>query len=118
MNIFFILADVTPPDALPSYEGVFLKMILTLAALVVGLIGAVWFFKRMSGNRFNNSSPGRSIQVLERKALSPKTTLYLIDVDGKQSLIAESQFEVRKVMELDALEAGEEEEGYSPLQMK
>jgi flagellar protein FliO/FliZ len=107
MKLLLILADTT--DALPSYEGVFLKMILTLAALVVGIIGSVWFFKRMTGGRVSGT-PGRSIQVLERKALSPKTMLYLIDVDGKQSVIAESQLEVRRLMTLDTFVEPEKEE--------
>ena len=101
MHLLAILADAAPTDALPSYEGVFLKMILTLAALVVGIIGTVWFFKRMSVGRMGGSS-GRSIQVLERKALSPKTMLYLIEVDGKQSVVAESQLEIKQLMTLDA----------------
>ncbi len=101
--LFTFLADVTPApsEALPSYEGAFLKMFLTLLALIVGVIGTVWFLKRLSGARFGGSS-GQSLKVLEKKALSPKTMLYRIEVEGKQVVIAESQLEVKSLMTLEA----------------
>lgn len=92
--------QVPATEALPSYEGAFLKMILTLLALVVGIIGTVWFMRRLSSGRFGGGS-SHSIKVLEKKALSPKTMLYVIEVEGKQTLIAESQLEIKRIMELD-----------------
>jgi len=108
--MFSILADAAVTDALPSYGGVFLKMLLTLAALIVAMIAAVWVFRRMSLGRKMMGGHSRSIQVLERKPLSPKTMLYLIDVGGKQSVIAESQLEVKPLMSWDVVAAVDEEE--------
>jgi flagellar biogenesis protein FliO len=87
-------------ETLPSYEGAFLKMILTFVALIVGIIGTVWFMKRLSGGRFGTSS-SHTIKVLEKKALSPKTMLYVIEIDGKQTVIAESQLEIKRIMDLE-----------------
>lgn len=112
MNIHYkiltLLADATTTtspaapmtDALPSYEGAFVKMFLTLLVLVVGIIGTVWFLKRLSKGRFGGSS-GTSIVILEKKQLSPKTMLYVVEVEGKQALIAESQLEVKNIMVLE-----------------
>jgi flagellar biogenesis protein FliO len=118
MNQFFILlADTIAPsseipaatEALPSYEGAFLKMILSLVALVIGIIGTVWFLKRIGGGRFGANS-GRSIKIIEKKPLSPKTMLYVIEVEGKQTVIAESQLEIKRLMTLDSLSEPEKEE--------
>jgi flagellar biogenesis protein FliO len=112
MNIHYkilsLLADAAAPspdvtEALPSYEGAFLKMILTLLALVVGIIGTVWFMRRLSGGRLSGGS-SRSIKILEKKALSPKTMLYVIEVEGKQTVIAESQLEIKRLMTLELLD--------------
>jgi flagellar protein FliO/FliZ len=108
LNFLLLAADVTPPDTsvapppevMPTYEGAFLKMFLTLLALVVGIFVTRWVLRRMSQGRFA-SGGGKAIRIVEKKPLSPKTMLYVIEVDGKQSLIAESQFEVRKLMSLD-----------------
>lgn len=105
-KFFTLLADAVAipvsTEALPSYEGAFVKMFLTLLLLVVGIVGTIWFLKRLSRGRMGGSS-GRSIVILEKKALSPKTMLYVIEVEGKQALIAESQLEVKRIMELQPL---------------
>ncbi len=87
-------------EALPSYEGAFLKMAITFVAVIVGIIGTVWLMRRLAGGRIGGSH-GQSIQIIERKAISQKTTLYVIEVDGKQTVIAESQLEIKRVMDLD-----------------
>ncbi len=103
-KILTLLADVpvsqpSLPENIPNYEGAFLKMILTLLVLVVGIIGTIWFMRRLAGGRFG-STGGRSIKVLEKKPLSPKTMLYVIEVQGKQAVISESQLEVKTLMSL------------------
>jgi flagellar protein FliO/FliZ len=89
-----------PAETLPSYEGAFLKMAITFVAVIVGIIVTIWVMRRLLGGRLGGSS-SQSIQIIERRALSPKTMLYIIEVDGKQTLIAESQLEVKRLMELD-----------------
>lgn len=107
-KILSLLADAVPevaptvPETLPSYEVAIVKMFLALLALVVGIIGTIWFLKRLSKGRMGVGS-GRSIVILEKKALSPKTTLYVVEIEGKQALIAESQMEVRRIMTVEPL---------------
>lgn len=98
--------QAAPAEPLPSYEGAFLKMIITFVAVIVGIVGTIWLMRRLAGGRLTGGS-GRSIQILERKALSPKTTLYIIEVDGKQAVIAESQLEVKRVMEIERVTSDE-----------
>lgn len=97
------IETVTQPpvnETLPSYEGAFMKMIITFIAVVVGIIGTIWLMRRLMGGRVGGSH-GHSIKVIERKAISPKTTLYVIEVDNKQSVIAESQLEIKHLMDLE-----------------
>jgi len=58
-------------------------------------------FKKISKGRFRSFNYLKSVKILEKRPLSPKSMLYLIEVGGKQVLIAESQFEVRTVATLD-----------------
>jgi len=90
----------SPVDMVPGYEGAFLKMFLVLIALIVGIFLTVWILKKLSQGRWAQGNQNRSIKILEKRPLSPKTMLYIIDVDGQQSVIAESQLEVKHLMNL------------------
>lgn len=93
------LPEAPPLPTLPNYEGAFLKMFLTLLCLVVAIFFSVWALKKMTKGRLSASNAARAIKILERRPISPKTTLYLIELNGKQALIAESQLEVKKILE-------------------
>jgi flagellar protein FliO/FliZ len=90
---------IEQPTGVPvSYEGAFIKMLLTLGGLVVLIFLTVWLLRRLSqGRLLGGSGASRSIKILEKRALSPKSVLYLIEVGGKQVLIAESHLEVRRL---------------------
>ena len=78
-----------------SYEGSFLRVIVTLLGLVFLLIATFWILKRLGRGRFGKLGSDKSIRVLERCPLSPKSVLYLLEVENKRILICESQLEVR-----------------------
>ena len=80
-----------------SYQGAFVKMMLTLVALIV-LIGlSVWMLRKLGEGRIRQANLGRTIKVIEKRALSAKSVLYLIEVHGKKIVVAESQLEVRPI---------------------
>lgn len=91
----------SPVEMVPGYEGAFLKMFLVLIALIVGIFFTVWILKKLSQGRWTQGNQNRSIKIIEKRPLSPKTMLYIIDVDGQQSVIAESQLEVKHLMNLE-----------------
>ena len=97
----------TSPEIMQGYEGAFLKMVLTFIALLVGIFFTVWILKRLSRGHFSKMNEGRAIKILEKRALSPKTMLYFVEIGEKQTLIAESQLEVKSLVTFDAL--GEED---------
>jgi len=112
MNFLFADSPIPPPieaspvDAIPGYEGAFIKMLLTLIALIAAIFLTVWALRRLAQGRLKASGAGRAIHVLEKRALSPKTALYLIEVSGKQVVIAESQLEIKRVVSLEAPNEG------------
>ena len=107
--------DETPPPALEgkkainvqktteSYETAFIKTIVVLVGLLILILLTVWMFKKLSRGRLRSFNYLKSVKILEKRPLSPKSMLYLIEVGGKQVLISESQFEVRAITALDDL---------------
>lgn len=87
-----------PEVSMPEYQGAFIKMFLTLIGLVVAIFFTIWALKRLSRGRLHQMNSHRSIKILERRPLSAKTVLYLIEVAGKQAMIAESQLEVKRIL--------------------
>ncbi len=73
-----------------------LKMITALLGILLLLVFVAWGVRRLQrGGSFSQIQINRRIKILERRPLSPKSVLYLIEYDGKRVLIAESQLEVR-----------------------
>ena len=93
--------SIPPVDMVPGYEGAFLKMFLALIGLIVAIFFTVWLLKKLSQGRWAGGGNSRAIKIIEKRPLSPKTMLYIIDVDGQQSVIAESQLEIKHLMNLE-----------------
>ncbi|MCK4934041.1 MAG: flagellar biosynthetic protein FliO [Simkaniaceae bacterium] len=103
-----IIANETPEpmkstiqETTLSYESAFMKTMLILALIVVLMGLTFWMFKRLSQSRVKQQNYMKSIKILEKRPISPKSILYLIEVAGKQILIAESQIEVRTIQNFD-----------------
>jgi flagellar protein FliO/FliZ len=96
-----------PSAATVSYENAFVKMCVTLVGLIILIVLSVWMLRRIAQGRFTKFSGPRGIAIVEKRALSQKSMLYLIEVKGKQILIAESQLEVRRLADIEDLPSGE-----------
>lgn len=83
----------------PSYEHAFIKMILTLGGLLLLVFFTLWALRKLSHGRVGGFGSMKKIKVLEKRPLSPKTILYLLELDGKQVFVAESQLEVRAIFQ-------------------
>lgn len=93
-----ITQDAPIPDLPPGdYGAVLVKMFLSLFALVALFTLTFWFLKRLIQSRMKRGVGSDSIQILEKKMISPKSVLYLIEVDHQKILLAESQLEVRRL---------------------
>ena len=73
-----------------SFEAKFFNMLFILALLIGFMILAAWALKRMMKSKMTQLNTGSSIKILETRYLSPRATLYLIEIQGQNVLIAES----------------------------
>jgi flagellar biogenesis protein FliO len=93
--------EMKAPGPLPSseevttsYESAFVRMLVTLLGLVFLVFATFWVLRKMGRGKFKMGG-GRTINVIERRAVSPKTMLYIVEIGNKKVLISESQLEVR-----------------------
>lgn len=85
-----------------SYESAFVRMLVTLLGLVFLVFATFWILRRMGKGKFKMGS-GRMINIIERRALSPKTMLYIVEIGNKKVLVSESQLEVRSLSTYEEL---------------
>jgi flagellar biogenesis protein FliO len=85
----------------PSYEYTFVKMIVSLTALLILIFLTVWALKKLSHGRLRFMNQSLGIKILEKRSLSPKSILYLVEIGGQKVLISESQLEVRKLVDIE-----------------
>ena len=81
-----------------SYEHALIKMILTLGGLLLLVFLTLWVLRKLSHGRMGGFGSPKKIKVLEKRPLSPKTVIYLLELDGKEVFVAESQLEVKTIM--------------------
>jgi len=93
--------EIYPSISQPQYKPAFLKMLLILTALIALVILTFWIFKRLMRVRIHQGNMTKNIKILEKRIISPKSILYLIEIEGKRVLISESNLEVRKIKDFD-----------------
>lgn len=87
------MTQVTTTDLGASFT----KMLLTLLVFVILLFGTYWFLRRIIQQKLQKGAADAAIHILEKRMLSPKTMLYLVEVEGKRVLMAESQMEIKRL---------------------
>lgn len=75
----------------------FTKMLFTFVVLIALLFATYWFIRRLIQQRLQKGVGAPSIQILEKRMISAKTTLYLVEVENKKVLLAESHLEVKRL---------------------
>lgn len=91
-----------PPPLVEDYGAAFFKMIVMLLGILVLVILTIWIIKRFGHGRVGRFRDKQSIHILEKRVLSPKSILYLIEVEGARLLVAESQLEMRPLHQWQA----------------
>lgn len=84
-----------------TYENIFIKTVLALIGLLLIIFLGIWVLKKLSGSRTRQMNMLKMVKVLEKRPISPKSILYLVEVAGRKVLISESQLEVRMITQLD-----------------
>jgi len=83
-----------------NYQASLMKMFFMLILLIAFLILTVWLLKKFINSRMQLAAQGKSIQILEKRTISPKSILYLLEIDGEKFLISESQVQIQKIERL------------------
>lgn len=68
----------------------FSGMLVTLSGIIAAIVVLMWILKRMIKVKIEKENLSSGIRILERRILSPKTALYVVDFSGKTFAIAES----------------------------
>lgn len=84
-----IMHDHIDKDA-DNFQAKFFNMLLVLGLLIGFMILASWMLKRMTRVRVEQLNTASDIKILETRHLSPKSTIYLLDVMGQGLVIAET----------------------------
>lgn len=101
-------AEIPASEPMPLGEGddrffqEFMNMLTTLGLIVATIFVISWFLKRMVNTRIQQANTSSVIKILERRALSPKSALYLIEINSKQLLVGETPTGVATLLELPA----------------
>jgi flagellar biosynthetic protein FliO len=77
-----------------------INMVTTLGLIIAALLLVAWFLKKFMNTRIEQMNVSSVIKIVERRTLSPKSSLYLVEVKDNSYLIAESQNGVNSVIEL------------------
>jgi len=78
-----------------NYQATFYRMIITLFVIVAFLFLTFYMLKRLSKTKMMTANASSSIKILEKRVISPKSVLYLIEVNKEKLLVSESHLEVR-----------------------
>jgi flagellar biogenesis protein FliO len=82
----------------------FAKMIFSLLILVLLLLLTYWFVRKLIQQRLQRGGATAEIQVIEKKMISSKTILYLVEVNKKKILLAESHLELKRLESFDKVD--------------
>ncbi len=86
--------NIGRPEAIheeSSYWKEFTQMMMVLGAILIFLVTAGWFLKRMMRARLTQINFSSTIKILDKRALHPKACIYYVEVDGKRFVIGEGQ---------------------------
>jgi flagellar biogenesis protein FliO len=96
-----LLADPAPipPSQSLDLVGSMVKMIVMLL-VTLGVIYLV--LHKGVGKLVERNNIGKRVKIVERVSLEPRRSLYLVDIDGKQMLIAAGEGGVTHLKDVDA----------------
>jgi len=95
------LEDAKKEEPENRFSVIFVKMLLMLAITLIILVVVAWIAKKFLQGRLLDLNKVNRIQILERRALAPKSYLALVKIDESELLIAESPGGIRLLKEIE-----------------
>jgi flagellar biosynthetic protein FliO len=68
----------------------FINMLTSLGLIIALIFIVSWILKRFLNTRIQQINTQSTIKIIERRALTPKTCIYLLEIEDKRIVIAES----------------------------
>lgn len=72
------------------FMGEFFKMLFVLGGMVAVLLAISWYMKRLTNQQFSKGNDDSLIKVIERRSLSARTMIYVLDIEGKTFVVGET----------------------------
>lgn len=94
---FHLPEGIKEVEPTKTFYGEFFYMLLMLGALISLLYFLSFYMRRIVNSQIEKQNADSEIKVIEKRALSSKTTLYLIECNEKEYLIAESPSGVTEI---------------------
>lgn len=69
----------------------FFNMLATLGLVIAIILIAAWLLRRLLNTRLEQINTTSIIKIVERRALSPKSAVYLLEIYDKIMVVAETQ---------------------------
>lgn len=79
-----------------------INMMTTLGLIIGGILIVAWFLKKLVNTRIEQMNENSLIHIVERRTLSPKSMVYIIEVDDRRIILAESSQGVTRVADYPA----------------
>ena len=111
--IFATDVTVSPiPDTMPQempvdpqidihYQKTFTKTVLYILGGLGSIFVLMIVMKRITTVRYSTGNQTSHMKIIERRAISPKTVLYLVQIGDKKIVLGESQLEIKRLIELE-----------------
>lgn len=96
----------------------FMSMLASLGIIIALLLIVSWFFKKMMNTRLQQLNTTSDIKILERRSLSPKATIYLLEIKGKGIVIAESSNGLTRLADFNPDDGQEQSSSFENLIQK
>lgn len=92
-GFMFPLEDLvdTPDKHNDRFYAEFLNMLATLGLVIAIILIAAWLLRRILNTRLEQINTTSIIKIIEKRALSPKSAVYLLEIYDKVIAIAETQ---------------------------
>ncbi len=92
----------TPPFLESGYQKQFFRTLIFVGILIAFFLIVIFIYRRGAPmSKITSKNTKNNIKILERRALSPQTYLYHIQVGDKQFILSESKVDTRHITTLD-----------------
>jgi len=93
----------------------FINMLASLGLIIALIFIVAWFLKRLANTRLTQVNNSSSIRIIEKRIISPKTSLFLLDIEGTTVFIAESANGVTRLAEFSTKEEAKQSSSFEKL---